>query len=190
MWLDWIGGKLRGRAFRDILAATSADGVAALETALDAAAAHTRRTPPLAKHATDALKEKLEEMLLKLAPPGHPRHAECFRERVVAAQYAKSGGGGDVILFIEAFDQPSALCSGRRNPSGGGWIETQAAPRDATRAPQIGVVSWGALDVRASSPRSTPRRLSERTLFLYFLSSLSPWFGLATRRLHLRLTVC
>ena len=38
MWLDWIGGKLRGRAFRDILAATSADGVAALETALDAAA--------------------------------------------------------------------------------------------------------------------------------------------------------
>ena len=50
------------------------------------------RTPPLAKHATDALKEKLEEMLLKLAPPGHPRHAECFRERVVAAQYAEAAG--------------------------------------------------------------------------------------------------
>ena len=95
MWLDWIGGKLRGRAFRDALTATSADGVRgveALEAAIDAAAAHTRRTPPLAKHATDALKEKLEEMLLKLAPPGHPRHAECFRERVVAAQYAEAAG--------------------------------------------------------------------------------------------------
>ena len=94
MWLDWIGGKLRGRAFRDAL--TSADGVRgveALEAAIDAAAAHTRRTPPLAKHATDALKEKLEEMLLKLA--ARPRRAtpKCFRERVVAAQYRRKRRG-------------------------------------------------------------------------------------------------
>ena len=56
-----------------------------------------------------------------------------------------------MILFIEAFDQPSALCSGRRNPSGGGWIETgcgdSGGPLVVMRggAPvQIGVVSWGA----------------------------------------------
>ena len=57
-----------------------------------------------------------------------------------------------MILFIEAFDKTSALCSGRRNPSGGGWIETggcgdSGGPLVVMRggAPvQIGVVSWGA----------------------------------------------